>query len=339
MKIFHTVFFLFLCHLSFAQNSFCPNVSGSKNHALISSYKNSCIVAYNESKFDQVTFPMAKITIKNTEKKLTAEGKVIDIINGINNTENATVLEVQRNYEQALKSGGFKILHSAFGRKAITQRKNIHDTYPQFGSVDFMNNIQILKNKNFRFAFSSHNSSQNNDYAYFLATGKKGNTKYTLALSIMYNRTSQKELNGHIFVQAKIVEAQAMDTDQVSASSIDEKIKNEGKEVFHNILFDFGSDKLTTASYTIIETLSQYLKANPSQQYYIVGHTDNVGTLAANQTLSEKRARAVLNALVKKHGIKPNQLSAHGVGQLSPLAINTSKKGRELNRRVEVVLR
>lgn len=322
-----------------AQNSFCPNVEGSIEHPLLTSYQNSCIVGYNEIKFDAVSFPMEKITIKGTEKTLSAEGKVIDIIYGIDNSSNATVLEVQRNYEQALKNGGFEILFSAFGRKNITSRRSIRDSYPSFGGVDFMESLKNLKQKNFRFAFSNHNSSQNNDYAYFLASGKKGNTKYTLALHIMFNRTSQKELNGNIFVQAKIVEAQEMDTGQVSASSIDEKIKNEGKEVFHNILFDFGSDKLTTESYAVIETLAEYLNNNTDKNYYIVGHTDNIGSLNTNQNLSEKRARAVLNTLTSKYEINTSQISAHGVGQLSPLAVNTTDEGRALNRRVEIVLK
>jgi outer membrane protein OmpA-like peptidoglycan-associated protein len=339
MRLLKVIAFVLLISNINAQNSFCPNVDGSIEHALLTSYKNSCIVGYNEIKFDAVSFPLEKINIKGTEKQLTTEGKVIDIIYGIDNTKNATVLEVQRNYEQALKNGGFNILFSAFGRKKITARRSIRDTYPLFGSVDFMNTIQKLKNKNFRFVFSSHNTSQNNDYAYFLATGKKGNTKYTIALNIMYNRTSQKELNGNIFVQAKIVEAEEMDTDQVSTESIDEKIKNEGKEVFHNILFDFGSDVLTPESYSVIKVLAKYLTNNKDKSYYIVGHTDNVGSLSTNQTLSEKRAKAVLKALTTKYGVNTTQVSAHGVGQLSPLAINTTEEGRALNRRVEIVLK
>ncbi|MCL4107400.1 UNVERIFIED_CONTAM: hypothetical protein GTU68_067311 [Idotea baltica] len=129
-----------------------------------------------------------------------------------------------------------------------------------------------------------------------------------------------------------------MDTGQVSAASIDEKIKNEGKEIFHNILFDFGSDNLTKESYSIIETLSEYLKNNQQQNYYIVGHTDNVGSLSSNQVLSEKRAQAVLKALIQNYGVSQTQVSAHGVGQLSPLAINTTEEGKALNRRVEIVL-
>lgn len=338
MKYF-LILFLTLATLNVqAQNSICPDVAGAVPHPLLDNYKGSCIIGYNEIKFDAVTLPVSKVTIKGTEKKLVVEGKVTDIIYGIDNAQKATVLEIQRNYEQALKKAGFEILFSAFGRKQISDRRTIADSYPAFGSVDFMKSLKYVKPGNFRFAFSLHNSSQENDGAYFLARGKKGSTNYTLAINIRYNRTSWKELTDHIFIQAKIIEAQAMDTDQVTAASIEEKIKNEGKEVFHNILFDFGSDKLTSESYLVIETLAQYLNSNKELNYYIVGHTDNVGSLATNQLLSEKRAKAVHAALVTKFNVKAAQISAHGVGQLSPLAINITEEGRALNRRVEVVL-
>ncbi len=125
----------------------------------------------------------------------------------------------------------------------------------------------------------------------------------------------------------------------MSVASIDEKIKNEGKEVFHDILFDFGSDNLTVESYSVLETLATYLIENSNNEYYIVGHTDNVGSLSANQSLSEKRAQAVTKALTEKCGVNNAQISAHGVGQLSPQASNTTDEGRALNRRVEVVLK
>lgn len=61
-----------------AQNSICPDVEGAVEHRLITKYKNSCIIGYNEIKFDAVSFPTEKITIKGTEKTYTAEGKVIN---------------------------------------------------------------------------------------------------------------------------------------------------------------------------------------------------------------------------------------------------------------------
>jgi outer membrane protein OmpA-like peptidoglycan-associated protein len=338
------LFLLLACTSSFAfaqERTICPDVEGAINHPLLEKYKNSCIVAYSESKFNAVTFPISKITSnEGAPDEITEEGKVFNLLYGIENTERATVLEVQRNYEQALKNGNFEILHSAFGKKKIAGYYSLQNVYETFGNVDIVAGYQYLKPKSyFRFSMSSHNKNVDSDDAYFVAKGKRDGKIYTIALFIHHNRASWEGLTDNIFVLAQIVEQEDMETGQVSAASIDEKIKNEGKEVFHNILFDFGSDQLTSDSYAIIETLSEYLKANPEQDYYIVGHTDNVGTLPANHLLSEKRAKAVLTALTAKYGIPSSQITAHGVGQLSPLAINTSEEGRALNRRVEVVLK
>lgn len=341
MKHYHTVILLLLSTISFAQSrSICPDVEGAVNHPILEKYKNSCIVGYTESKFNSVTFPVSKITSRDgAPEEITQEGKVVSLIYGIENSDRATVLEVQRNYEQALKNANFDILFSAFGRKNIAGNQRIQNVYPALGEVGVVDTYQFLKPKSyFRFSMSPQNRNVDADDAYFVARGKHDGKIYTMALFIHYNRTTWEGLEDNIFVLAQIVEQEDMETGQVSAASIEEKMKNEGKEVFHSILFEFGSDKLTQESYVIIETLSEYLKANPGQSYYIVGHTDNVGSLATNQTLSEKRAKAVSSALVSKHGIAASQVSAHGVGQLSPLAINTTEEGRALNRRVEVVL-
>jgi outer membrane protein OmpA-like peptidoglycan-associated protein len=343
MKFIYTLLFVLIPCITFSQErTICPDVEGAENHPIIEKYKNSCIVAYSETKFNAVTFPISKITSnkEGATKELTEEGKITNILYGIENTDRASVLEVQRNYEQALKNGNFEIIYSAFGRKEIGGNYKLQNVYKTFGDVDVVKQYQYIKSKSFfRFSMSSHNSNINADNAYFVAKGKRNGKIYTMALYIHYNRTNWEGLKDNIFVLAQIVEQEDMETGQVSAASIEEKIKNEGKEVFHNILFDFGSDNLTQESYAIIETLSEYLKANPTQNYYIVGHTDNVGSLPSNQTLSEKRAKAVLSALTKKYDVPLSQLSAHGVGQLSPLAINTSEEGRALNRRVEIVLK
>lgn len=342
MKVVFAVLFLFISCFVYAQErTICPDVEGAINHPLLEKYNNSCIVAYSESKFNAVTFPISKLTSnEGAPEEITEEGKVVNILYGIENTERATVLEVQKNYEQALKNGNFEVLHSAFGRKKIGGYFKLQNVYESFGDVDVVSEYQYLKPKSyFRFSMSPQHKNIDTDDAYFVAKGKRDGKIYTLALFIHYNRTSWEGLTDNIFVLAQIVEQEDMETGQVSAASIDEKIKNEGKEVFHNILFDFGSDQLTADSYGIIETLSEYLKANPDQKYYIVGHTDNVGSLPTNQALSEKRAKSVLLALTTQYGVPSAQVSGHGAGQLSPLAINTTEEGRALNRRVEVVLK
>jgi OOP family OmpA-OmpF porin len=61
--------------------------------------------------------------------------------------------------------------------------------------------------------------------------------------------------------------------------------------------------------------------------------------VASNVDLSRRRAQAVVDALVSRHGIAPNRLQAQGVANFAPAAVNTSEDGRAKNRRVEMVVR
>ena len=80
----------------------------------------------------------------------------------------------------------------------------------------------------------------------------------------------------------------------------------------------------------------QLLKNNGDLKLRIEGYTDNVGQAAANQALSEKRARAVVAWLVT-HEVASGRLSAKGFGAANPVGDNTTEDGRAKNRRVELV--
>lgn len=80
------------------------------------------------------------------------------------------------------------------------------------------------------------------------------------------------------------------------------------------------------------------LQANPALRLAVEGHTDNAGTPAHNQQLSEARAQAVVTALAAQ-GIATGRLQSAGFGQTKPLADNATEAGRAQNRRVELVKR
>lgn len=80
------------------------------------------------------------------------------------------------------------------------------------------------------------------------------------------------------------------------------------------------------------------LQANPALRLAVEGHTDNAGTPAHNQQLSEARAHAVVTALAAQ-GIATGRLQSAGFGQTKPLADNATEAGRAQNRRVELVKR
>lgn len=103
-----------------------------------------------------------------------------------------------------------------------------------------------------------------------------------------------------------------------------------------DILFDTGKATIKEESKPLIDQVYEMLKANPSLKVSIEGHTDNVGDPQANKTLSENRAKAVVEYLIAK-GIPKERLSSKGWGQEMPVADNRKEDGRAKNRRVEIV--
>lgn len=100
--------------------------------------------------------------------------------------------------------------------------------------------------------------------------------------------------------------------------------------------FDTGKYNLKPESQAIMDEIETMLKMDANIKISIEGHTDNVGSPASNQTLSENRAKAVKDALVAK-GIAADRLKSQGWGQDKPIADNRTEDGRAKNRRVEIV--
>jgi outer membrane protein OmpA-like peptidoglycan-associated protein len=81
-----------------------------------------------------------------------------------------------------------------------------------------------------------------------------------------------------------------------------------------------------------------FVKKYPNAKIELDGYTDNSGTEAHNQRLSEKRAQAVKQYLVEEAGVNPSRISTFGRGELNPIADNKTEKGRFENRRVEILI-
>jgi OmpA-OmpF porin, OOP family len=107
--------------------------------------------------------------------------------------------------------------------------------------------------------------------------------------------------------------------------------------VFDHLNFMFGTTQLTPASMPTLRDLASILKAYPSTEVQLEGHTDSVGDAETNKTLSLDRAESI-KALLVKSGIAPKRLSTAGYGQDRPIAPNTTEEGKAKNRRLELVV-
>ena len=106
-----------------------------------------------------------------------------------------------------------------------------------------------------------------------------------------------------------------------------------------NLQIQFESGKYTVDDALIqqLETFALFLKENKGYQVIIYGYTDNVGNPEANQKLSQKRAEAVKEGLIR-YEISETRLTSIGMGEKNPIAENTTSQGRAANRRIEVEL-
>jgi outer membrane protein OmpA-like peptidoglycan-associated protein len=104
-----------------------------------------------------------------------------------------------------------------------------------------------------------------------------------------------------------------------------------------DVLFDSGSYTLKPAARERLARISGIVLAYPDLRLEIEGHTDSVGSDAYNQSLSEKRAASVRDYLVDNN-VSINNVIARGFGKTRPVADNSTAKGRQLNRRVEMIV-
>lgn len=104
-----------------------------------------------------------------------------------------------------------------------------------------------------------------------------------------------------------------------------------------DVLFETGKADLKAAATGNLSKLAGLLAQYPTRSVVIEGHTDNVGTDSFNHTLSQSRADSV-KAFLLRQGIASNRITAFGKGESSPVADNSSESGRQMNRRVEVII-
>jgi len=103
------------------------------------------------------------------------------------------------------------------------------------------------------------------------------------------------------------------------------------------VLFETNKTTLTGNAGTILDGIVAIMKEYANTRFEVDGHTDNVGKKAANQILSEGRANAIKDYLIKS-GVEAERIEAKGFGMDKPVATNKTAAGRAKNRRVEIIL-
>jgi outer membrane protein OmpA-like peptidoglycan-associated protein len=124
---------------------------------------------------------------------------------------------------------------------------------------------------------------------------------------------------------------------ELTAAELAKTLAEKGSASIYGILFDTGKATIKPESKTSLATIAEVLAKDRGLRLEIQGHTDNVGSKAANRKLSAERAAAVKGYLVQTHGIAADRLTTAGFADDQPVADNASEAGRAKDRRVELV--
>jgi chemotaxis protein MotB len=134
-------------------------------------------------------------------------------------------------------------------------------------------------------------------------------------------------------------------SDEIGDGQVSMKMMDKGLviTVVGDLLFDSGKAEIRKEAFPVLKKIARVLEENMSEYPIgIEGHTDNQpikqSGWKSNWELSSARALSVLHHMINNHGIAPDRISAIGFGEYNPVASNSSARGRQLNRRVEIVV-
>ena len=116
------------------------------------------------------------------------------------------------------------------------------------------------------------------------------------------------------------------------------RLEADGASSLDDLRFAAGATALEPGEYASLSVLAEWLRTAPARQVALVGHTDASGGLETNIAISRRRAEQVRSVLIEQYDVPRGQVTAEGVGYLSPRASNLTPAGQQANRRVEVVV-
>lgn len=295
------------------------DVKGSSDHQLLNRFPGAEIRSYLQKNYDAASLPRAKIDDRKAPSELLElEGKVTSISYRIPGEHSA--LEVFRNYEKALQQGGFETLFACHG--------------PETCGTDMMPFISLegrVRPQSFGDAVFGSASER-----IVLSRRSDETGEVHVFLHVVEDTT-----NNRTYLYQQIIEGTELELDQIKTLQADElqqSLERHGYVAIPGIYFDSAKAEIKPESSAALSEMAKLLTSNAGLKVYVVGHTDNQGSLDTNLALSQSRAQAVVEALRDSYSIDVARLVAKGVASFSPVASNAQEAGRSRNRRVELVV-
>lgn len=308
------------------------DVPGAHDSPIVSRFAGSVLAGYQHEQYDQAMLPLGPSSWKYPEhfKKVeTVKGKITRLFYVA--PKGKSGLEVFENFRAALTAAGFHI------RFACSGDEGPHGCH----GMDFSGYVATETVLNAMSNNPLHDSNlmvdtlePANDNVRSL-TAHLDRPQGAVDLSLLVSQSDTYPVG----ILLQIVEAKPMANGEVSvnAKAIDQGLNRNGHIALYGIHFASDSAALKASSNPTLKQMAAVLAQHPKLKVFIVGHTDDTGSLAHNLTLSQQRAQAVVKALEAHYHVASTRLAAKGMASYAPVASNSSAAGRARNRRVEMV--
>jgi OmpA-OmpF porin, OOP family len=323
------------------------DIPGSKDPPFLKRYAGSDIVFSVARSFDD--YALIVPDPKNPGKTTTEnrEGSVTRLLYRV--SAGHTALEVLRNYEQSIKASGFAIAYEWAPCREEGAREPSDTVFGLVKGTGFTGNpgnpfwradLPPQPDGPFCF-FTAKGKNAGQDVALTVAVGEKQEKINPRPDNLTFSLAGAPPVvfkAGDVVVMVDVVTSKALENKMVEVKAADmaDALATKGFVDLYGIYFDTDKTDIKPESVKTLDEIANLLKIDRSLKIQISGHTDKTGTADHNMKLSEGRAKAVVDALVKNYGIAAARLQAKGYGDTKPVAPNDTEDGRAKNRRVEL---
>ena len=302
------------------------DVPGSRDHPVISRFAGSVIGGYQHIDFGAAVLPLGHVDAGRPggfAKVAQVEGAITRILYVA--PAGKTGMEVFSNFEAALAKAGFQTRFACAGDAGEHGCGGMDfaeavdgPLYDPMGARNLMVETLDSVDGNVR-ALTAHLERAAGDVDVSLLVGQSDGAPVGVLL--------------------QVVDAKPMATGEVTmdAKAMARGLAQDGHIALYGIHFASDSARLQASSDATLAQMAALLKSAPALKAYVVGHTDDSGSLAHNLELSQQRAEAVVKVLTARYGIAPARLAARGLASYAPVATNHDDAGKAKNRRVELV--
>jgi flagellar motor protein MotB len=330
------------------------DIKGSQDHPILKRYAGSYILVDQRKKYEEFTLPLSPLEKESGKlysgfanyslnDKKTVEGPYTRLVYLM--PAEPTSLEVIRNYQDEILSQGGSILYECKrkecgGSHQLGSRNRGDKGTPASLAMALRPHTRLdLKDWSRGFCALSGDIQ---DQRYLAAELPDLGTYISVHTYIskgdsFYNNCDK--FKGRVIAVVDIIEGKPLENNMVivKAEEMAKEISVKGRVSLYGIFFETNKFSVKEESEAVLQEIAKLVKQQPDIKFLVVGHTDNEGSFEYNKELSEYRALAVVRLLQRKYGVLPGRLTPVGASFSSPVSSNVTKKGRALNRRVELV--